>query len=490
MPPLDSFLTPGSCDAASLVVILVVAAVAALVPVRLPRGVVLTFLPAVLVPSWLACGTLATADVALVGTVVAGVIWTRRALPMALRGGAALAGVVAGALAGGGGPAVVGFLTQAPFESPGRSLQAALFVVGYWLGESGFIELCRRRGLRQAASVPRSNLVANLLLLFPGLVLADLLLTRGPLLFVPMLLLFLLFLGLIALYVGATTTREEIIQERARFVEAAVGRTFIPPDILEERAMELTHELRSPLTAILGYAGLLAREAGSHDREREESYVASISASSNYMLRLVNNILDLQRLESDTEPLQLRSIDLDLFLAEALASIQPRADEKRVKTSLAVEPNLSAVVAHELLLRRSVDNLLSNAVKYTRPGDEIRLTASHERSGIAISVADTGIGLTREERNRLFERFFRGRRSEARVERGTGLGLSIVREAMRRLDGEVRVESILGEGSTFTLWLPLRPTDGQGGLHPPLGTASDSPQGRSPLPEGEAGDAP
>ena len=74
---------------------------------------------------------------------------------------------------------------------------------------------------------------------------------------------------------------------------------------------------------------------------------------------------------------------------------------------------------------------------------------------IAISVADTGIGLTREERDRLFERFFRGKRSEARIERGTGLGLAIVREAMTRLNGDVRVESTLGEGSTFTLWLPL-----------------------------------
>ena len=280
-------------------------------------------------------------------------------------------------------------------------------MIGYWLGEAGFIELVRRRGLRaSAATLPQSNLIANLLLLFPALVLTDLLLTRGPIFFVPMLLLFLLFLALIALYVGASTAREEFLQERTRFVQAAVGQTFIPPDILEERAMELTHELRSPLTAILGYAGLLAREAGTSDREREESYVASITASSNYMLRLVNNILDLQRLETDTQPLQLRPIDLPLLLTEALASIQPRAAEKHVRTSLAVEPGLPPLVAHELLLRRAVDNILSNAVKYTRPGDEIRLTANREADGVAIAVADTGIGLTGEERDRLFERFF------------------------------------------------------------------------------------
>jgi len=173
------------------------------------------------------------------------------------------------------------------------------------------------------------------------------------------------------------------------------------------------------------------------------------------MLRLVNNILDLQRLESGSQPIQLRPVHLDRLLAESLAGIQPTADEKGVKTMLAVKPELPPLLTDELLVRRAVDNLLSNAVKYTRPGDEIRLAADREGAGIAISVADTGIGLTREERDRLFERFFRGRRSEARIERGTGLGLAIVREAMAQLDGEVRVESTLGEGSRFTLWLPL-----------------------------------
>jgi two-component system phosphate regulon sensor histidine kinase PhoR len=173
----------------------------------------------------------------------------------------------------------------------------------------------------------------------------------------------------------------------------------------------------------------------------------------------VNNILDLQRLEADNQPLQLRPVDVAVLLTEALTSIQPRAAEKHVQTSLDVEPGLPPLVAQELLLRRAVDNLLSNAVKYTRPGDKIHVTAARERDGVAIAVADTGIGLTREERDRLFERFFRGRRSEARIERGTGLGLAIVREAMRKLGGEVRVESTLGEGSTFTLWLPFRGHD-------------------------------
>jgi signal transduction histidine kinase len=177
------------------------------------------------------------------------------------------------------------------------------------------------------------------------------------------------------------------------------------------------------------------------------------------MLRLVNNILDLQRLEADNQPLQLRPVELEQFLCEVLEGVEPLAEEKGVRTRLNLEPGLPPLVTNELLLRRSVDNLLSNAVKYTRPGDAIQLAAAREGTGITIAVADTGIGLTREERDRLFERFFRGRRSETRVQRGTGLGLAIVREVVRKLNGEVRVESELGKGSTFTLWLPLRETE-------------------------------
>jgi signal transduction histidine kinase len=173
------------------------------------------------------------------------------------------------------------------------------------------------------------------------------------------------------------------------------------------------------------------------------------------MLRLVNNILDLQRLESGEQPLQLRPVDVGQFLEEAMAVVRPHANEKEVRTFVEVEPGLPALITDELLLRRAVDNLLSNAVKYTRAGDSVTLSASLEGAGIAIRVTDTGIGLTREERDRLFERFFRGKRFEARVERGTGLGLTIVREAARMLEGQVSVDSMLGEGSTFTLWLPI-----------------------------------
>src|SRR5205814_4812866 len=120
-----------------------------------------------------------------------------------------------------------------------------------------FAKVASRLGFAELLSLqPRYNVLANLLRLYPGVVESKLLLARRPLLFVPMLLLFMLALGLITLYVNATTAHEEIVAARARFVAAAAGHADIPPEMLEERALVLTHELRSPLTAILGYAGL------------------------------------------------------------------------------------------------------------------------------------------------------------------------------------------------------------------------------------------
>jgi signal transduction histidine kinase len=179
------------------------------------------------------------------------------------------------------------------------------------------------------------------------------------------------------------------------------------------------------------------------------------------MLRLVNNLLDLRRIESGAEQLQPAPIQLDRVLQIVWALARLRAAEKQLVTTLWIEPDLPALCTDELLLRRAVDNLLSNAIKYTPAGETVRLAASRSGDGIEISVSDTGIGLTEEEKQRLFERFFRSTRPEARQERGTGLGLALVRESVRRLGGEITVNSQVGKGSTFTLWIPPLPRSGQ-----------------------------
>ncbi len=547
------------CDPPSLLALLVAATLAAAVVVRLPVGVAISLQAAILLPAWLGCGTPVTAAAAFTTSLVGGAIRTRAVGPSGLGALAVLAGVVAGNLA------VVMLASTAILGdwASERLLVGGVFMLAYWAGELVVLRVAERLGLRASArAVPRSSVVANLLLLLPGTVIADLMVTRGPLFFGPALLLLVAALVLIALYLSAETARAGVAGERARlqsivahapeaifavgpdlalewlnetaarltgrsaadavgrpcqqmielhrtdgtladhrdaFARAArtgnpvtisgtlasadgnrvpivvsytavadasgglqvgVGafRESSPADEMDDRAADLGHELRSPLSTILGYARLMASApAGTLDAANQAEFIARITESGDYMLRLVNNLLDLRRMESGKEPLQFGELHVEPFLSTALFMVRPLSDEKRISIALDVEAGLPPVVTDELLARRAVDNLLSNAVKYTPPGGSVRVRAERDGDLLAISVADTGIGLTDEEQTRLFERFFRGTRPEARQERGTGLGLALVREAARQLGGEVRVASAMGEGSVFTLRLPLRP---------------------------------
>jgi signal transduction histidine kinase len=178
------------------------------------------------------------------------------------------------------------------------------------------------------------------------------------------------------------------------------------------------------------------------------------------MLRLVNNLLDLRRMESGVEQLQPAPIHVDRILQLVVAMARPRASEKQMTITLEVQPELRPVLTDELIVRRIVDNLLSNAIKYTPAGGSVRVTAKQRADSVEIAVIDTGIGLSEDEQQMLFQRFFRSSRPEARQERGTGLGLALVQESIRRIGGQISVKSQLGEGSTFTVSIPpLAPSD-------------------------------
>jgi signal transduction histidine kinase len=236
----------------------------------------------------------------------------------------------------------------------------------------------------------------------------------------------------------------------------------IDEDDRDSQIADLGHELRSPLTAILGYTGLMLGAApGSLDAERQAEFLARIAASGDYMLRLVNNLLDLRRMESGAEMLQPAPLHVDRILQLVVAMMRPRASEKKIATSLEVEPGLSPLLTDELLLRRIVDNLLSNAIKYTPAGGSVKASARKRGDAVEITVADTGIGLSEDEQRLLFQRFFRSSRPEARQERGTGLGMALVQESLRRLGGQIRVSSRVGVGTTFTITIPpLAPVEG------------------------------
>lgn len=557
------------CHWATTLLYLAAAVTVACLPVRLPASSV-SLLPAVLVPAWLSCGAAVTVLLALAAVLAASAVARTGPLATWLAVAVTLGGVFAGDLTA----LAVGSLVTWPAELPAGAVPGAAFALGVWAGEVAISRIASRvRLTRDVPALPRASLVANLLLVFPATILADVLATRGTSLFALLLVVLVVALALISLYLSAETARrgaagarerlESIVSQvpdgiftvrpdltvewlnetaarltgcdpeaaagrpagevvparrpdgsrldhRDAFLEAArsgkavhrlailtgpdgqerpvvvsytaltdspdgfaVGIASIreaPSDDRDAQIADLGHELRSPLTAILGYTGLMLGAApGSIDAERQAEFIARIAASGDYMLRLVNNLLDLRRMESGVEQLQPSLLQLDRLLHLVVAMARPNANEKQITISLDVEPELPPLFTDELLVRRVVDNLLSNAVKYTPSGGAVEVTARRRGSGVEIAVKDTGIGLTEEEQQLLFQRFFRSNRPEARQERGTGLGLPLVREAIRRLGGEIQVTSQVGVGSTFTVSIPpLAPVHG-----PPVPAPAD-----------------
>jgi PAS domain S-box-containing protein len=506
-------------------------------------------------PAWLTFGPLPTAALAVAAVFLGSVFRRATLLPAVLGAAIALAGVFVGDLAALAATAI----GPLPISVPDRVVVAVLFALGAWVGELLIAKIAGRGGLAgEVRAIPLANLIANLLLVSPATILADVLATRGVLLFVLLLIVLIVALALIALYLSAETERRGAAGERERLrsivsqvpdgifavrsdltvdwlnetagrligwdPEEAAGRPYadvmqaqesdgtivdhrraflqaartgqpvhmratlrardgtvrtviisytsmasatdgleigvaavreVSEDNRDSQMTALGHELRSPLTAILGYTGLMMRAApGSLDAEHQAEFIGRIAASSDYMLRLVNNLLDLRRLESGAEQLQPTILQIDRVLQVVMALARLRASEKQLATTLSIEPELPTLLTDELILRRIVDNLLSNAIKYTPSGGTVRLSAVPRDHGIEIAVSDTGIGITEQEQEKMFERFFRSNRPEARQERGTGLGLALVRESVRRLGGQIRVTSQVGVGSTFTVWIP------------------------------------
>jgi PAS domain S-box-containing protein len=548
-------MSEAGCGWPNLLLYLATGIALASLPVRLP-GSAISLLPAVLIPTWLSCGMTSASAIAVAAVLVAGSSMLRAGVLMTVIGAAAaLAGVFVGDLVGW---AALGVLPRWDFPAPSLVASVA-FVVGLWLGEAAITRVAGSGGLgAEIRTLPRASLIANLLLVFPGTILADVLATRGTTLFALLLVVLVVALGLIALYLTAETERRGAAGERQRlesivsqvpdgifavrpdlsldwlnetasrltgwepeeaagrsaaevvkasradgvvidheraFLEAARSGTAVheaatlrgrdgrdrtviisytsltdSPDRFEvgvaavrevaeasrdSQIADLGHELRSPLTAILGYTGLMLGAApGSLDAERQAEFIARIAASGDYMLRLVNNLLDLRRMESGSEQLQPAQIHVDRILQLIVAMARQRASEKQIDLTLELAPGLRPLQTDELLVRRIVDNLVSNAIKYTPSGGAVHVTAAHRGESVQIAIKDTGIGLTDEERRLLFERFFRSSRPEARQERGTGLGMALVQESLRRLGGRIDVVSKVGEGSTFTVSIP------------------------------------
>lgn len=215
-----------------------------------------------------------------------------------------------------------------------------------------------------------------------------------------------------------------------------------------------SHELKTPVSGIQSLAGALTVMV-ERDPERARSLAGRLEEEADRLGKLVHDLLDLRRLEDDGED-KTESVDLAEVIRREAERVTSVADERDI--TLAVDaPRRAVVVGVAKDLRLIAANLLDNAVGYNRDGGWVDVRLSRLDGAVVLEVADGGIGIAQEDLDRIFERFYRVDVARSRAAGGTGLGLSIVRHAVERQGGTISVDSILGEGSTFTITLPVEP---------------------------------
>ena len=219
----------------------------------------------------------------------------------------------------------------------------------------------------------------------------------------------------------------------------------------------MSHELRTPLNAIMGFSEALDERYFGELNEKQAEYVKDIHASGRHLLSLINDILDLSKIEAGRMELEVSEFSLPGALADANTLIRERAMRHGIAIELDVDPQLDVLRADERKFKQIMLNLLSNAVKFTPDGGAIRVRACANGTMAEISVSDTGAGIAPEDQAAVFEEFKQVGRDSARKAEGTGLGLPLAKRFIELHGGAISLSSVVGQGSMFTFSLPLPP---------------------------------
>lgn len=216
----------------------------------------------------------------------------------------------------------------------------------------------------------------------------------------------------------------------------------------------VSHELRTPLNSILGFGDLLAEVDALDTRQRR--WVQNIQTSGKSLLALINDVLDLAKLEAGKMQVHIEEFSLRDIVEAQIQTMKPLADKKNISLLGELDPAIPILRQDGSKLEQILSNLLSNAIKFTPEGGQIRILCKSEGPNVAISVVDNGVGIAPEDQKLVFEKFRQTENTLTRKYGGTGLGLSIVRELVKLLGGdEVQLVSELGRGSTFTVRIPV-----------------------------------
>ena len=216
----------------------------------------------------------------------------------------------------------------------------------------------------------------------------------------------------------------------------------------------MSHELRTPLTAVIGFSEVLLDRLFGELNEKQERYLEDIRRSGRHLLELLNDILDLSKVEAGKMELELADTPVSAALEQSVAMVGERASQHGLALEVRVDPDVADVVADPLRLKQVALNLLSNAVKFTPPGGKVKVRARRVGDEVYVTVEDTGIGISAGDQARIFESFEQGRSGHSAGSEGTGLGLTLSKRIVELHGGRLWVESRLGEGSAFTFTVP------------------------------------
>jgi signal transduction histidine kinase len=238
------------------------------------------------------------------------------------------------------------------------------------------------------------------------------------------------------------------IEEKSRQIEAANRHK-------SEFLANMSHELRTPLNAIIGFSEVLGERMFGELNEKQAEYTDDILTSGRHLLSLINEILDLSKVEAGRMELELATFDLPLAIENARTFVRERATRHGINLDLDVDERLGEFVGDERKIKQILLNLLSNAVKFTPEGGRIGIKARQADGSVEISVSDTGIGIAPEDQPKIFEEFRQVGSDYAHKSEGTGLGLTLAKKFVELHGGRIWVESEVGKGSRFIFTLPI-----------------------------------
>jgi len=217
----------------------------------------------------------------------------------------------------------------------------------------------------------------------------------------------------------------------------------------------VAHELKTPVSAVLGFLDIINDEKIEISKEKEKEFLERSATRLKGLLDLVNDLLDISRMELGTKQREIVDIKIDEAINSTLLFLEIQIKEKGITVSTDFEDNLPAIKVDQNEINRVFTNILSNAIKYNKDNGSIKIAARTANNYVNIEISDTGIGLKPEEKNQLFQQFYRAKNGKTRGISGTGLGLSIVKQIVESYHGKIEVESEWGIGTKFSIYLPL-----------------------------------